>query len=563
MPKSENRSGTLDPAEPQPRFSVTLIEKWILLAIVLTTIGIYLPSLSGPFLFDDIPAIANNQAIRGSISLNRLLDLESQTPLSGRPLVALSFALNYRTFGDDPFGYKLTNLFIHVLNTLLVFKILGQIAQRANTRPNQNAFILLATAIWAVHPINSETIAYTTQRTELMAGMFALAAILLYFKSYTSSNQAAYVFLAATSCIAGALCKESAATTPVVIAVLDRAFFSTSWKQIWRERKLGYASLFISWGVAIPLVLAGPRSNTVGWGLGMNSLEYLQNQAIFIPKYFQALVWPRYLLVHYMSPNWNAAVTYVLPALFWATTMFLFIRFGYRSWKTVLPFLLCAILLGPTSSIIPIISELAAERRMYLPSIVIIATLLFFCARFQRTGILLLTTLAILLAARTQLRSREYRSPVLLWQQVVDLHPDSIVALSALGDAYYLEGDEYQALLQYERSFKFGKSLVSSVINTGWIRLRSLDPDIRDAEQAHILAELAQETVAREKDRLSQNTVIEASALLAETSIATQRWDRAIEAIKLGREAAQAANRSDALPLFDELREQIASKSGI
>lgn len=562
MPKSEYRSDAFHHSGQQPRFILTLIEKWILLAIVLTTICIYLTSLQGPFFFDDIPAIVNNQAIKGAINLDNLLDLESETPLSGRPLVALSFALNFKAFGTDPFGYKLTNVIIHILNTLFVFKILGEIALRAGSHPNRNAFVVLSTAIWAFHPINSEAIAYTTQRTELMAGMFVLATIALYFKSYASSNRTVYVFLATTSCIAGVLCKESAATIPIVIAVLDRAFFSASWTQILRERKFGYLSLLTSWGVAIPLILAGPRSSTVGWGLGMNSLEYLLNQAVFIPGYFQALIWPKYLLIHYSNPNWDAAATYVWPAIFWAIITLIFMRFGYRSWKAVLPFLLCAILLSPTSSIVPIISELAAERRMYLPSIVVIATLVFFCAKFQKTGILIATTLAVLLAARTQLRSRAYQSPSLLWQQVVDRHPDDIAALSALGDAYYLEGRERQALQQYEKSFENGTGLISSIINTAWIHLKSMDPEIRNAEQAHLLAELAQETVANEKDRVSQNMEIEAVTLLAETSIATKRWDRALQAIEFGRDIAQAAKRSDALKRFNELKARTASESG-
>jgi len=538
----------------------SLSEEWFLVAIIVATICIYLPSLSGPFLFDDIPAIQNNQAIKETPNLENLMDIPSQGPLSGRPLVALTFHLNYKAFGLSPYGYKITNLIIHILNVFLVFKILIELAPKIGRHSNCIAFVAISTAVWALHPINTESVAYTTQRTELMAGTFVLASVAFYLRSHNSSRKTTFVTLSILSGMAGALCKESAAMIPLAIALLDRAFFFTSWKEAYRERKLCYLGLLTVWAVSIPIIMSEPRALSAGLGHGMSSFEYLQIQAIYIPFYFKTLIWPDPLLIHHPMPNWDSAATYVWPTCFWLTIIFLFIRFGLRSWKFALPFLMSAILLGPSSSIIPIISEVAADRRMYLPSIVVIVVLVFCGLRITRFGIYALITASLLFATRTSLRSFDYQSPITLWQQVVDHNPDNIASLSGLADAYYLNGQESKALEIYEKSFENNKGLISSVINTAKIRLRSSDPRIRNLEQAHLLAELSLETVSDENNRVSNTMKIETFALLAETSIATSRPQLAMEAIKMGSDLAANLGRSDLQERFAAIKGRVPSQ---
>jgi len=243
-----------------------LTASWWLICLAFGTAFIYLPSLKGPLFFDDIPAIEQNPTITGPFKIENLFETESQSPLSGRPLVALSFKLNYRISGLNPWGYKVTNVCIHILSLFLIFSIFLEIAKRISSISNPFLCAFLGSAIWALHPINSEAVAYVTQRTELMAGFFSLAAIALHLQTYNKSIKRVPNFLLSGICLTfGVLCKESAAVIPVVIMLIDRGLFFNSWKAAIQRRKYAYATLFVSWAVVIPIIMLG-----VEWRLSMN-----------------------------------------------------------------------------------------------------------------------------------------------------------------------------------------------------------------------------------------------------------------------------------------------------
>jgi|GEM_PF-6518228 len=510
-----------------------------LIGLALATVFIYLPSLKGPLFFDDIPAIEQNPAISGPLTIDNLFDTRSQGPLAGRPLVALSFALNYRIAGLNPWGYKITNVCIHILNLFLVFNIFFEITKRFPSVSNPSLYSLFASTVWAFHPINSEAVAYVTQRTELMAGFFSLAAIALHLRAYNeSSKRLLNSLLSGTCLIFGVLCKESAAVIPVAIMLVDRGLFFGSWKTAFQRRKYSYAALFASWAVVIPIIMLGPRSRTVGWDLGLSGLEYLKMQSIFIPQYFQTLLWPKNLLIHYPEPDFANQSIYLWPAAFWAAITFLLFRFGLRNWKNILPFALCAILLGPTSSIIPIISEHAAERRMYLPSIVAIGALALIVSPIGKPTAWLALFAALSFGLRTHIQAYAYQSPITLWEQVLEIHPEDHTTLSALGDQFYREGNEAKALETYERSFESGIGHVGSIINAARIKLQANDPNLRNPNHAHLLAQTAVKTIFENSAATSDKMKIESLAILAESALETNHLEEAENACRRGLELA-------------------------
>ena len=121
-------------------------------AVFLVLVGVltYAGSFTAPFVFDDVHAIVENPFIRHLWPFWHAASAPAQTALSGRPIVSLSFALNYAVGGLSPAGYHAWNLAIHISAALLLFAIVRR------HLAEWTAF--LVAAIWLVHPIQSEVV---------------------------------------------------------------------------------------------------------------------------------------------------------------------------------------------------------------------------------------------------------------------------------------------------------------------------------------------------------------------------------------------------------------------
>jgi len=204
------------------------------LATALLGILIYLPGLSGDFVFDDIGSIAQNPALRPDHGGN-LLQVLLSAPVGGllRPISTLSFVLDAAWFGISPAAFKLTNIFIHIAAGAMLFLVAREIL-RAHTRHEHAAatgttddwLALAATAIWLVHPINLTSVLYVVQRDNSLAALFSAGAIYAYLtgrrREIEGGGGVALMFVATPLLVLlGMLCKENAALTPVLLLVAE------------------------------------------------------------------------------------------------------------------------------------------------------------------------------------------------------------------------------------------------------------------------------------------------------------------------------------------------------
>jgi hypothetical protein len=144
------------------------------LLLAVAAIAVYWNVLDAPFFWDDDIAITTNQSIH---EIAESLNPPIETPVSGRPIVNLSFALNYAYGGLDPRGYHVVNVAIHIACGLLLFGVVRRTLARqlnAATDSSLNAIALAPALLWIVHPLLSETVDYTTQRSESLMAMFFL-----------------------------------------------------------------------------------------------------------------------------------------------------------------------------------------------------------------------------------------------------------------------------------------------------------------------------------------------------------------------------------------------------
>ena len=422
-------------------------------AVVLVVVGllVYANSLSSPFLFDDQTSIIGNAQIRRLWPLSIPLSPPSETPVAGRPLVNLSFAINYAVGGLDPWGYHLVNVIIHVMAALVLFGLVRRTLDRLSVGASTNVAFVCA-LLWLVHPLNSEAVNYFSQRTESMMGLFYLLTLYASVRGRGAGGRGrgkgagvwgngGWNTLAIVTCAAGMLCKESMVTAPAVVMLYDRIFVFESWKQMMRSRRGFYVGLAATWLVLAALMSSTPRT-TAGFGSGTSPMVYLLNQCEMIAHYLRLAVWPRDLVVDYGVPR-PIAFSDVLPqaalivALGLATVVAL-IRWPMLGFLGAVFF----ITLSPTSSFVPIATEVGAERRMYLPLAALIVLFVTCGASLTRlapraysyAAAAIAIALGLLLAAGTIARNREYSSTLSLARTIVDRWPN--------GRGHFLLGTE-------------------------------------------------------------------------------------------------------------------------
>jgi len=430
--------------------------RWRAGIIVLAASLAYANSLSGPFVFDDLVSIVDNQQIREWWNLAGVLAPRRELPTAGRPLVNFSFAVNYALGHLNPVGYHLVNLAFHVLCGLLVFGIVRRTLQFAfrpkpeatTPRPEATNLGFAAALLWTLHPLNTEAVNYLTQRTELMMAFCYLLTLYASIRA-RSSTPRAWHSIAVASCVAGMACKESMVTAPVVVVLYDIVFVFGSPRKALGERWRFYAALGMSWILLVALVWSGPRMRSAGFSTGVSPWTYLLNQAVMISRYLELAVWPRALVVNYgwpvpltLSDVWPYAL--FVSALL-AATAFALVR--WPMWGFAGAWFFAT--LAPTSSIIPIATEVGAERRMYLPLIALVV-LAVVSASFLRQVVpparaVALGVVAALFSAAVVARNREYASPVLLARTAVERHPTG-VARHLLGVSLLVAGDRDSAL---------------------------------------------------------------------------------------------------------------------
>jgi Tfp pilus assembly protein PilF len=346
---------------------------------------IYGRTLDAPFIFDDIALVELNESMRqlwplvGTDGRDAPLTPTADTPVSGRPLVNLSFALNYHFGRFDPWGYHAVDVVLHLCCALMIWSIMRHTLRLEAFQGEFDSVAgLLSFAValvWAVHPLDTEAVIYVTQRTELMMAFFYLATMafcLRYWSSARPAARGAWLVLAVTSCALGMLSKEMMASAPAIMLLYERTFIAGSFGKALRRSWPLYLLLALTWLPLVALNWHQPRTPLAGFGMGIDAVTYWTTQCKVLLLYMRLAVWPWPLMIYYDVPlidSISQAWPWVLAvALLAALTVWLVWR---RPAVGFVPVWIVAIL-SPTL-VVPCVGEVAAERRMYLPLAAMVA----------------------------------------------------------------------------------------------------------------------------------------------------------------------------------------------
>lgn len=501
------------PSSPaHPGFAESPRWRWFLL-FALATIIAYASTIRAPFEYDDQPAIQQNLSIRHLSDPVALLNPPPQTPVSGRPAVNVSFALNYAinewlgveqsadlSGPNATVTFHLVNIALHFMCGALLFAILCRtLAARIPDEKRSSVVALsgVTTLLWLVHPIQSEAVTYLTQRTELLVSTFLAATLYASIRAWDATRESSRRWWYAFGIVASALgmaSKEVMLAAPLVVILYDRAFRSRSWGEVFsrRDRVLFYAGLLATASIVVLSILAGQRSQSVGFDRGVTWYQYLYTQGWAIAHYLRLIIWPNALTFDYgevVSIGWRGVPGLILVSALGAATLWAWTtnRMPGLAFLGIWFFLL----LAPSSSVVPIKTEMAAERRIYLASaavfllIVLAGRALFDRMRVAGAGRrLVIAAAGLVLTVATFCRGLTYSSPERLFRDTVEKAPQNPRAHVSLGLALLRQGPARfdEAAASFHRAIDADSTYVVAWRSLGVAE--TMRGDWREAERA-------------------------------------------------------------------------------
>ncbi|HUR56101.1 MAG TPA: tetratricopeptide repeat protein, partial [Opitutaceae bacterium] len=381
--------------------------------------------------------------------------------VEGRPVLNLSLALNHATGGLTVRGYHVFNVVVHALAALTLYGVVRRtlLLPRMRGRPGDAAHSLaaLVALLWALHPLQTESVTYVIQRAEALVGLFYLLTLYAFVRCAGGPSGPAlpWKIVCVIACLIGMATKEVMVSAPLIILLFDRAFCAGSFGEAWRQRRGLHAALFSTWLLLGALVLAtGTRGGTAGFGINVTPWAYAQTQFEAVTRYLALSFWPHPLIFDY-GVRWVQGVGAVLPHALVvlslsAATILAWRRSPAVAWLALLFFAV----LSPTSSIVPGNRQTLAEHRMYLPlaAVIVLVVVGVDAAIRQRRRVLftLGVATAIAFGVLTVRRNFDYRSEVALYRDTALKRPDNGFARYNLGKALAEIGRHADALAEYE-----------------------------------------------------------------------------------------------------------------
>lgn len=354
------------------------------LCLATLTLGFYFPAWHLDFVnYDDQGYVYENPHVLGGLTPQSVAWAFRTTDLANyHPITWLSFELDVSLFGARPGAIHLENVLIHFLNTVLLFLILGRAT--GDLQPS-----LVAAAIFAVHPVHVESVAWISERKDVLSGLFFLLGIAAYLRFVSKKERGGRwaAYLAVVVCFSlGLLAKPMIVTFPFVLLLLDywplrRIGFGEAVK---RPRGAGLAVQPISRKKAvlekIPLFgLAGVSSaitmqvqKSGGAMMDPQKLPLANraaNAAVSYARYLGKIIWPARLSIFYPHPlSWPALVVVGSIVLLIAITI-VCIRSARRLPYLIVGWLLFLGTLVPVIGLVQVGWQSIADRYLYLPLI--------------------------------------------------------------------------------------------------------------------------------------------------------------------------------------------------
>ena len=460
----------------------------VLAGAALTAIGtlvVFLPALKNHFVnWDDYVMLVNNPAFRG-FGWTELRWMFTTFHMGHyQPLSWMSFALDYLVWGMDPTGYHLTNLLLHTANAVEFFflaHIILRLAWRSQTGEHPLSLMVgavLAALLFSVHPLRVESVAWATERRDVLSGLFYLLALHAYLLRQTATDlptRRRHLAVSIAAYTLSLLSKGTAMTLPVVLVILDvyplrrlpgnlMEWTRSQYRRVWAEK----VPFIILAAVFALIALMAQQTTGALRPVQQYFLSYRLGQLFYsIWFYLWKTLLPLNLSPLYELPfdfdAWMPVFGFCAVAVITITgALYLFRRrwpAGLAAWTYYL------VVLAPVAGVAQSGPQLVADRYSYL-SCLSWALLIGGGAAYlwNRQGIRILRRsrlapfyvgafgILMVLATMTWQQTKIWQDTRTLWLHVIAIEPNSSIAHYNLGKSYEDDGNAELSLKHYRRA---------------------------------------------------------------------------------------------------------------
>lgn len=417
---------------------------------------LYLPILRHPFInFDDPDYVTENAHVRQG--LNRATVGWAWTSLeraNWHPVTWISHAADVQLFGMAPSGHHLSSLILHMANAALLFLFLVKA-----TRSPSSSFVVAI--LFAVHPLNVESVAWVAERKSLLSAFWSMLALLAYAGYVTKPGLKRLVVVTGLFFLALAS-KPIAITLPFSLLLLDRWPFErvSSWKGLLRKKNLWIEKSFLfvlSTGSGIVTVVAQHRAHSISSLTAVSLPLRFENAVISFAWYGWKLIWPLGLSILYpwpLRPPSPFEVGTAVVFLIGMTTLFWKER--ERRPYLVMGWLWFLGTLVPVIGILQVGPQARADRYSYISMIGLlvagVGSLAHVGVGWPRLRSAVVIAVALVLSAFTLRQIGYWRSNYDLWSHTLRVTTSNYIASDKVGLALQEQGRYEEALPYFERS---------------------------------------------------------------------------------------------------------------
>ena len=498
-----------------------------------------------------------------------------------RPLVELTFALNYKFGRHNAFGYHLVNVVIHISNGFLVYylalMILRQLTsstphQIEQTRGHRTEVLaeensipqasipfvaLIAALIFVVHPLQTQAVTYTTQRYASMAAMFYFLSTLFYIKARSIQQKAGMVinqdrtlgynlsvvgcfFLCFFSGMLAFLSKQNAASLPGAILLVEYLLFDRTVNG-WKRKLMWFAPAFVLMGVFI-LYVSGIFKDGIQFGrlledvsdiLSVHGREispwiYLCTQFNVLVIYLRLLFFPVGQNIDYLYPLKDGFFDGFTPLAFLLLAGIVCVGIWNVRKRPIITFGIFwfFITLSVESSVFPI-EDALFEHRLYLPMFgftLMVGYLIFYLLRNRRIWAIVISVCIVTsLGGATYLRNRIWQNGVTLWSDVISKSPWNPRAHVNLGFYLNEEGNYDEAIRHFSEALRIKPDFAWAHNNLG-VALR------RQGKTDDAITHYAKAVKIRPTYAKAHNNLGEALAARGDINDAIGHYEKALKA---------------------------------
>jgi tetratricopeptide (TPR) repeat protein len=467
-PILRKKSVEKEPGKPLPnsvRSTTSPLAGAVLLGVL--TVAVYIPAMRAQFIWDDDDYVQNNMTLRSAEGLRQIWFRIGATP-QYYPLVHTSFWIEFRLWGLHPAGYHLVNICLHTVAAILLWRILLILEL-------PGAWV--AAAIFALHPIQVESVAWITERKNVLSAVFYLGAALAYLRfegfggSHKSRASNKWYALAAFLFLCALLSKTVTASLPAALLLV------LWWKQGYlKRRQLAGLVPLIPLGIAFGLLTAFLEKRVVGaigeeWNLTFLDRCLIAGRAIWF--YAEKLLFPVNLAFIY--PRWRidhlAWQQYLFPLAAIALIVALWLLRRRLGTGPLIATLFFGGTLFPALgffNVYPMRYSFVADHFQYLASIGLIVLVVAFAHRAAtsfgpKAGTVRSTMAAIVLTVLcvlTFLQTRVYADLETLWTDTIRKTPDAWLAHNNLGNLLRDKGNVGDAREHIEKAMEHFREAV-------------------------------------------------------------------------------------------------------